>query len=87
MLSEITWCDFQKWAHYAQLEPFDEWRADARSAQIVQTVINMFRGKDTPARPLGDFMLKFGKAAEPVEPVKQTWQEQKTIAMMWAAHL
>lgn len=80
MLSEISWYDFQKWALYARIEPFDEWRADLRAAQVVQTMTALW---STSARkPLGEYALKFDK---PAPKPKQTPQEQFLIAQMWAA--
>jgi len=79
MLSSISWFKFREWFEFYKLEPFGEWRADLRSAQIVAKIHNLFRG-DGPIVPITDFMLKFGE--DP--PRRQTWQEQKQIAFMIA---
>lgn len=78
MLDSITWSKFRDWISYSQIEPFDEWRDDVRTAQIVSTIVNLFRG-NKGVLPLTEFMLSFGKPK-----VQQTWQEQKHIALMIA---
>ena len=82
MLSEISWNQFKEWAAFSKLDPFFEWRADARAAQIVTLVANIFRASGTEAKPLSEFMLDFGDKPKPKR--RQTWQEQKMIAMMIA---
>lgn len=79
MLDSITWLKFREWILYSQIEPFDEWRDDVRTAQIVSTIANLFRGNKGPL-PLTDFLLPFGKPKK----ARQTWQEQKHIALMIA---
>jgi hypothetical protein len=88
MLRSITWVQFKEWIIYSELEPFDELRADYRTAQIVQTFINMNRDTKKYPNPISidECLLPFGD----VEIVKskknkQTWQEQKMIAMMYVA--
>lgn len=77
MLRSLTAKQFQAWEHYAQLEPFDETRADYRAASIVQVIANVNRGKNQAAYTLQDGLLRFG---EPRSSRRQTWQEQKQIA-------
>ena len=81
MLEEITWLKFLEWMSYAELEPFDEVRADLRSAQIVAKIHNLFRSKGDPVLSASDFVLNFGPVKE--KP-KQTMKEQKNIAYMIA---
>ena len=86
MLRSITLSQFYEWMTFAEFEPFDEARDDYRTAQIVQTLINMNR--DTKRHPepipINDCLLVFGDAIVE-KPKKQTWQEQKMIAMMYVA--
>jgi len=86
MLRSITLSQFFEWMVYSELEPFDEVRADYRTAQVVQTLINMNR--DTKRHPnpvpINECVLPFGDTELP-KPQKQTWQEQKMIAMMFTA--
>ena len=51
------------------VEPFDEVRADYRSAQVVQMLYNINRDtkKDPNGRPLGDFVLQFDDPETPEE--------------------
>jgi len=81
MLDELSWNQFQEWIAYSKLDPFAEWRADARSAQIVSTIAQLFRKTGDPIKPISDFMLDFTKEHKH----EQTWQEQKQIALMIAA--
>lgn len=84
MLREMPSQAFFEWMAYSDLEPWSEERADYRSASVVHAIVNMNR--DTKKHPepieLDKFLLKFGEQ-EPKR--KQTWQEQKAIAMMWVA--
>lgn len=40
MLCSISMRQLNEWREYADLEPFDEERADLRAAQVVQAVVN-----------------------------------------------
>lgn len=68
------------WEAYEALEPFGELRADYRAASIACVIANINRAKNQKPFTLQDFLLKFGSEEA---PKKQTWQEQKAIAMMW----
>ena len=85
MLATITWTQLQEWMAFAQLEPFDEERADWRSAQVAAMIANANRNpkKRKQPYPLHEFVLNFGDAPKP-EKKKQSWQEQKNIARMLA---
>ena len=52
---------FKKWAIYEGLEPFEEERADWRSAQLVTTLVNVHRKRGTRAKSPKDFFIKFDK--------------------------
>jgi hypothetical protein len=94
MLNEITLDQFREWVAYAELEPFDEWREDVRNAHIVSTIANIVSNKNFS---ISDFILKFGDRGEsqeepeeepeeePKPKPRQTWQEQKLIAMAIAS--
>lgn len=88
MLRQMSWLDYLGWLAFMELEPFDETRADARSAMVVAAMANIHRGKGTPAYSPSQFMLKYDteEEGENAENKRiQTYQEQKQIAMMWAA--
>ena len=74
MLRAMTWRQFEEWHEYQELEPFDEERADLRTAHIVQTLANINRKKGRPPVKLQDCLLKFGKqsAAKQVDTRAQT---------------
>lgn len=78
----LTAKKFFEWEAYAQLEPFDERRADYRAASIVTMLANLHRGKDQKAYSLEDFVLKFSEQAP---KRKQTPEEQFKILQLWAA--
>lgn len=74
-----------EWKAFADLEPFDELRQDIRIAQVVLTLLNLYRGKGKPARTLEQVLLRFGDDPRNDEKgkKKQTWQEQKAIGRMF----
>jgi hypothetical protein len=82
MLTEIGWNDLLEWVAFAELEPFDEERADARTAALRATIANVNRNPRRAAFTPADFMLYFGDSTP--RKKKQTWQEQKAIGQMIA---
>lgn len=74
MLARMTFEQFNEWRTYAALEPFDEVRQDIRTAHIVATLSNMFRGKRS-AKPIADYVLNFG------EKPQKSWEQLKAIGM------
>jgi len=87
MLRGLTASQFLDWHHYDSLEPFGELRADYRTADIVTTLANIHRDRKRKKEPyrISDVVLKFGESVEEKPKPKQTWQEKKAIAYMWAA--
>lgn len=86
MLRRITAQQFQEWRAYADLEPFDEVRADYRAASIMQAILNVHRGKGKPALKLKDCVIRFGDqdgAATPEQKLKQT---RLTLDMLMAIY-
>ena len=69
---------------YADLEPFDEVRGDARAAQVVAAVYNVNRDPKKRRKPYGveETILRFGDD-KPVKTQK-TWQQMKAIGQMYA---
>lgn len=63
MLAELPAPLLLEWMAYARLEPWDEYRADLRSGQIVAAIANLFRAKGKPARKASEFAI--------VQPVGQ----------------
>ena len=78
MLRSLTAKQFMEWEEYARLEPFNELRADYRTASIVQMLANVNRPKGHKAYTLQDFLLHY--ELPEAAPRRQTWQEQKAIA-------
>ena len=58
MLSLMPQRVFREWLAFSEVEPWDEERADIRSAMIAHTMYSLWRGKG-PRRQLSDFMPKF----------------------------
>lgn len=77
MLSKLSWLKFLEWIAYSEIDPFGEWRADLRAAQIVAKIHNLFAKNPVSAT---EFMLKFDQEPKP----RQTVEEQKAIARMIA---
>lgn len=59
MLRQLTRRQLLEWRAYADLEPWDEQRADMRSAQIVAAIIN--KGRRGRLVTLKDCLLPFGR--------------------------
>jgi hypothetical protein len=82
MLRSMSGKQFLEWRAYAELEPFDEVRADLRTAHLVQTVRAFAGDKAT----LSDCLLPFGEEDAP-EPKVKDWREIKAAGDAWAAAL
>ncbi len=66
MLAELRPGQFEEWRAYADVEPFDEDRADYRAASIVQAIHNHRRRRGQPLVKLVDCLLRFdGREASP----------------------
>lgn len=70
---------FLEWRAYAELEPFDEVRADIRTAHLVQTVRAFVTGKPVT---IADCLLPFGEDEAPAPTVKD-WREIKAVGRLW----
>ena len=92
MLGEISIRQFQEWRAYADLEPFDEVRADLRTAHVVQTLLNLelVRNRKTAKLKLADCTLRFGvdaKAEEQAQsPEAARRQIHRTMQMLEAIY-
>jgi hypothetical protein len=84
----MTIRQFEEWRAYADLEPWDETRADLRSADVVRTLVNLFgRGQGEPAVRLEDCVLRFGQAATPkADPEAARKRVQRTMQILMAIH-
>lgn len=80
MLDELSWFELLEWMEFADLEPFDEERADMRAGSICATIANVNRDpkKRAAAFTAADFALSFGDKQRP----RQTWQQQKAIGQL-----
>lgn len=81
MLRKLTAKQFAGWEHFAQLEPFGEFRADYRAALIAQTIANVHRGT-RESYSIEDFKLQFD---DQTGKNKQTPEFQLVIARAIAA--
>ena len=90
MLRSMTVRQFNEWRAYGEIEPFDEVRADLRSAQLVQSMLNTFgRGRRREPFPLKDCLLRFGVESGPAtggerDRIKQ--QVMGAMSMLMAAN-
>jgi hypothetical protein len=84
MLRGMTVRQFGEWRAYADLEPFDETRADLRTADVVRTLLNVNRKSGTPPISLEKCLLKFAapKAAAPKTAEQARAQVRKTMDML-----
>jgi hypothetical protein len=87
----MTLDQFHEWMAFAELEPFDETRADVRASSIRSTLAELRRDPKKRAEPFSfvDFLIPFGdepRVERPkIAPPQQSWQEQKFYAMMFVA--
>ena len=79
----MTIREFNEWVLYAEIEPFEEQRADWRTAHVVATLVSIFRKKGSPAAKVKDYVLQFVSRWREILKPKQTWQEQKAIGYQW----
>lgn len=86
MLKEMSIKELREWRAYADLEPFDEGRADLRAASIAFFVVSALRGRKDKKLKLEDFLLKFGDEQQnATAPKRQSWQNMKLLSRMIAA--
>jgi hypothetical protein len=79
MLRGMTTRQLTEWRAYADLEPFDEERADYRAASIVHAVRNAFRKKGAPPITLKECVVQFGAEADGAEKPKTVDQSRSQI--------
>lgn len=90
MLREMPWRQFLEWEAYDQVEPIGQKRGDWQAASIVTALYNVAASLTRSRKRwrVKDWLLEFtteGPSKAVVTPARQTWQEQKSIAMMFAA--
>jgi hypothetical protein len=59
LLDSVTYRELTNWAAYYEAEPWGEWRADARTAQITAMLANVNRDPKKQPKPYSvqDFMM------------------------------
>ncbi len=67
LLAELPRRAFLDWVAYHELEPWDQDRADLRSAIVAATLANVFRQRGQPPRRVRDFLAYRG----PRQPMSQ----------------
>lgn len=86
MLRSITTAQLMEWRHYADLEPFDEVRADFRSAQVVAAILNQNRRKGARALTLKDCVLRFTSRAKVRTPEEVRAEVIQAMRLLTAAN-
>lgn len=61
----MSYRELVEWGHYAALEPFGEWRADVRIANLCALTANVNRDPEKRPEPfaISDFMVDFEAAS------------------------
>jgi hypothetical protein len=93
MLRELSFGQLLEWQAFDKLEPVGALRGDWQAASVCSAVANSLAMLSHSRKRFRtqDFLLEWRDEELPVpEPVdtrphQQTWQEQKMIAMMFAA--
>ena len=73
---EVTSKEFSRWAIYYQKEPFGEWRADLRSANIANILANAYSAKGHSSK-IEDHMFFDKKSSK-----AQTPEQMKNMLMV-----
>lgn len=81
LLDSISYPELLKWGKYYQREPFGEWRADVRSAQITQMLANINRDPKKRSDPyqIKDFLLFDKPTKRQTEEPSTTGTETETV--------
>ena len=85
MLRGMTVQQFAEWRAYAEIEPFDETRADMRAGSVVQALFNIHRKKGKPAVRLKDCVLSF-EPPRKRSPEEARAEIRKTMEMLMVIH-
>jgi len=87
VLEELTFPQFLEWFAYDALEPIGGRRGDWQAASVCSAIANTAAARSGSKKRFltRDFLLEFGADKPTPAPSRQTWQEQKMIAMMFAA--
>jgi hypothetical protein len=81
----MTAKQFRQWELYDEVEPIGDVRSDYQSAQIVQTLYNVNRGKKDKPLKIQDCVLKFGGQDEkPKKTPEQMFAMLKILSAMHA---
>lgn len=69
-MATVSYQELMAWGEYAKEEPFGEWRADVRIAQLCALYANAHRPEGEEPRKIADFML-FDKPSDAPEEVPE----------------
>ena len=75
--------EFEEWKVFKRLNPWGLERSDMNTGLLASTFANLWRGKDTPAYKISDFMLDFGKS-QPVQDKKSERIKLHSDILLWA---
>jgi hypothetical protein len=79
LLTSMSAAELQHWIAYAELDPWDEQRADLRAAQVTAMLLSVNTGK---WHPPSDFLPRYGPAStEPMDDDQLLLMGMKLAAM------
>lgn len=86
MLRRMQWDQFIDWMAFASIEPFDEGRADLRSASICAMLANINRNPKKRPQPFvpNDFLLIYDEEDLKQKRPKQSLEQMKAIGRIYA---
>jgi len=88
MLSVMPQRVYREWIAYAEIDPWDEERADWRAAMVAFTMANMWRGKKGRKPKLKDFMPQFKKRQAPrLKTPQQALGAMKNLASLFGGNI
>ena len=72
-----------EWQAIERIQPFDNERIEWQLAQMSSQFYNAWKGTDSPALPINDFIVFDGE--QPEEPVKQTAEDHMAVGEVMVA--
>jgi hypothetical protein len=87
MLAAMPQRVYREWMVYAEMEPWDQQRADWRAAMIASTMANLWRGKKGRRRKLKDFLPVFKRSPGRPRTKQQAANLMAAMAKMYGGQV